>query len=175
MGHGLSQLNSLTAAEAREQFLKCCGSETWADSMVTQRPFADVAELLNKAAEVWWSLAEADWLAAFHCHPKIGEQKAAANVAAESRSWSAAEQAGTRAAAAETMSELALGNRQYEERFGYIFIVCASGKSATEMLGLLRERIYNDPQKELRVAAGEQSKITQLRLNKLLESLEERV
>ena len=175
MPSGLSNLNSLPAAAARAEFLKCCGSETWADGMIAQRPFADVTELLNKAAAVWWSLAEADWLAAFHCHPKIGEQKAAANVAAESRSWSADEQAGTRAAASETMSELALGNRQYEERFGYIFIVCASGKSATEMLSLLRERMNNDPQKELRVAAGEQSKITRLRLNKLLESLEERV
>ena len=169
MDHALEQLNSLSADEALPELLKCCGSENWARRMEHERPFANQAELLNKADSIWWSLEAFDWLAAFHSHPKIGEQKAAAKVAVQAQSWSAAEQAGTRDARETTMLQLAEGNRQYEQRFGYIFIVCASGKTADEMLAILRERLGNEPDKELRVAAEEQRKITQLRLNKLVE------
>jgi 2-oxo-4-hydroxy-4-carboxy-5-ureidoimidazoline decarboxylase len=172
LDHALAQLNSLPATEARQEFLKCCGSQNWAGLMVASRPFKDLAELLNQADRNWWSLTAVDWLDAFRSHPKIGEQKAAEKVTEQARNWSAAEQAGTRDAAQETTEALAAGNREYEQRFGYIFIVCASGKSAAEMLAILRERLNNDPDAELRVAAEEQSKITHLRLKKLIESLE---
>ena len=137
--------------------------------MVEERPFGNVAELLSKADHIWWSLESDDWLAAFRSHPKIGEQKAAEKVAEQARVWSEAEQAGIRDAAQEATQALADGNREYEKRFGYIFIVCASGKTADEMVGILRERLSNDLDKELYVAAEEQRKITQLRLKKLLE------
>lgn len=136
--------------------------------MADERPFVDFAELLSKAESIWWSLAAGDWLAAFRSHPKIGEQKAAAEVAEQARAWSEAEQAGTSHTAPETFAELAEANRQYEQRFGYIFIVCASGKTADEMLDSLRERLRHDRDKELHAAAEEQRKITQLRLKKLL-------
>jgi OHCU decarboxylase len=141
--------------------------------MVDERPFVDVADLLSKADSIWRSSASDDWLAAFRSHPKIGEQKAAEKVAEQARAWSEAEQAGTRDAAQETTLALAAGNREYEQRFGCIFIVCATGKTSAEMLAILRERLSNDPETELRAAAEEQRKITQLRLNKLVQSLEE--
>lgn len=169
MDHALERLNVLSPDEARKEFLKCCGSQNWARRVVAERPFVDVAELLGKADSIWWSLESDDWLTAFRGHPKIGEQKAAEKVAEQARVWSEAEQSGIRDAAQEATQALARGNREYEKRFGYIFIVCASGKTADEMLGILRERLRNDPDKELHVAAEEQRKITQLRLQKLLE------
>lgn len=166
--NALDRLNSLPPPEALSEFLKCCGSRKWAQRMADQRPFVDVSGLLSEADDIWRSLAGQDWLEAFRSHPKIGEQKAAEAQSAEARGWSEQEQAGTRDSAQETMQALAAGNREYEDRFGYIFIVCATGKTAAEMLAMLRERLSNDPDKELRVAAEEQRKITQLRLRKLI-------
>ena len=136
--------------------------------MVDQRPFVDVSELLSKADDSWRSLGAQDWLEAFRSHPKIGEKKAEQAQSAEARTWSEQEQAGTLDSAQETMAALAAGNREYESRFGYIFIVCATGKTSAEMLEILRDRLKNDPEDELRVAAEEQRKITQLRLRKLI-------
>lgn len=141
--------------------------------MVAERPFAKVDELLDKADSIWWSVEADDWLEAFRSHPQIGEQKAAEIVAEQARDWSEAEQTGARDAAPETKQALASGNRQYEQRFGFIFIVCASGKTANEMLAVLGERLSNDPDKELHIAAEEQRKITQLRLNKLVGNRQE--
>ena len=141
--------------------------------MVDERPFVNVDELLGKADSIWWSLESDDWLAAFRSHPKIGERKAAEKVAEQARAWSEAEQAGTRDAPGETARALTEGNSEYEQRFGFIFIVCATGKTADEILGILRERLRNDPDKELRVAAEEQGKITQLRLMKLIKNSRE--
>lgn len=168
MDHALENLNSLTPEEAQNEFLKCCGSHNWARRLAEARPFSTVDELLSKADSIWWSLEPADWLEAFRSHPKIGEQKAAEKVAARARAWSEAEQAGTRNAAHETMQALAAGNREYEQRFGFIFIVCASGRTGDEMLTMLQERLTNDPNRELQMAAEEQRKITQLRLGKSL-------
>jgi allantoicase len=137
--------------------------------MVEARPFQSVEELTAKAVQVWWSLERDDWLEAFRCHPKIGEKKTAAETSAEAQSWSAQEQLGIQSAAATTLVEVERLNREYEARFGYIFIVCASGKSSEEMLRILKSRIENDDESELRIAAGEQAKITELRLGKLLE------
>jgi OHCU decarboxylase len=164
----LERLNSLTANEAAAEFLKCCGSNNWARRMVAERPFMSLNKLLDSADQIWWSLEPREWLEAFHSHPKIGESKAAAAVAAAAQRWSEDEQSGMRDSAAETIAALAKLNREYEEKFGYIFIVCASGKSSEEMLEILRQRLENDREEELRIAAAEQAKITELRLKKLI-------
>ena len=137
--------------------------------MAAQRPFASTGELLDKADSIWWSLDPTDWLEAFRSHPKIGEKKAAQATSVEARAWSEQEQSGVQTAAHDTMQALAEGNRAYEQTFGYIFIICATGKSSEEMLTILHERLHNDSDQELRIAAQEQSRITQLRLKKLLE------
>jgi OHCU decarboxylase len=168
LNSALEQLNALPPEQAEQEFLKCCGCRNWARSLTDARPFADAATLFQKADSVWWSLRDEDWLEAFRAHPKIGEQKAAATQSEQARSWSAEEQSGVHDAANETKAALAAGNREYERRFGFIFIVCASGKTSAEMLALLKGRLQNDPETELRVAAEEQRKITRLRLEKLL-------
>ena len=136
--------------------------------MAVERPFGSLKQLIKDSDRIWWALGSTDWLEAFHSHPKIGEKKAAAAIAAEAQQWAEDEQSGTRAATAETIAELAELNSAYEKKFGYIFIVCASGKSSEEMLATLRNRLNNDPDDELRIAAAEQAQITQLRLRKLV-------
>ncbi len=164
----LARLNDLPAGEAERELLTCCGSRVWARRMAAARPFADERSLLEKAATVWWGLTEADWLEAFRSHPRIGERKAEAGQTSREQAWSAGEQSGMESAAEATQRALAEGNRAYDERFGFIYIVCASGKSADEMLGILTRRLANDPATELRAAAEEQRKITRIRLEKLL-------
>ena len=138
--------------------------------MADERPFQNLEELLAKADAEWWALNEEDWLEAFSRHPKIGERKSEREQAAKARRWSEQEQAGARSADEETRRELAGLNREYLQKFGYIYIICATGKTADEMLALLKERLKNDPDQEIRVAAEEQRKITHLRLIKSLES-----
>jgi allantoicase len=157
----LDWLNALSFPEAETALLACCGSRAWARRMAAGRPFRDRADLVKMSDGIWWSLGSEDWLEAFRAHPRIGEKGGR---------WATQEQAGTRGARPEVLSELAEANRRYESRFGHIFIVCATGKSALEMLTLLQERFGNDPDAELRVAAEEQRKITNLRLEKLLPS-----
>lgn len=164
----ITSLNSLSPGEAEAEFLKCCGSHRWASRMVEQRPFENRARLNETAERLWWSLDPQDWLEAFRSHPRIGEKKAAAVASEQSKRWSEAEQASVNNAGNETLQQLADLNRQYEEKFGYIFIVCATGKTSEEMLAILRDRLGNDPNEELRHAAGEQAKITALRLRKLI-------
>lgn len=136
--------------------------------MTEARPFASLEDLLDKADSVWRSLSEKDWLEAFRAHPKIGEQKAAAAQPEQARNWSSQEQSGIESAAIEISAALATGNQEYEKRFGFIFIVCATGKTSEEMLAILNRRLQNEPGTELPVAAAEQRKITRLRLEKLL-------
>jgi OHCU decarboxylase len=167
----LERLNSLPATEAEKEFLKCCGAGNWARRMAEQRPFGSVQDMTETADRIWWSLEPNDWLEAFHSHPRIGEKKAAADTSVEAQKWSEAEQSGTHDSDRQTMEALAQLNREYEEKFGYIFIICATGKTSEEMLASLRKRFNNDPPEELRIAAGEQAKITRLRLNKLIETL----
>jgi OHCU decarboxylase len=164
----VAKLNHLGADEARAALLACCGSTRWAAEVEALRPFWDVGQLLNIAGRVWRELDDDDRLEAFRAHPKIGESKAAAETGEEARRWAEGEQSGARDAAAETLDALTEANREYEGRFGFIFIVCATGKTAEEMLGLLRARLGNDPETELRVAAAEQWRITELRLRKFL-------
>ncbi len=164
----LERLNALPPEQAEAELLKCCGSTNWARRMARQRPFRATPELLEAADRVWWELGREDWLEAFSRHPKIGEKAAAHAAAGETRRWSEEEQARTRGARQDVLAALAEANRVYQERFGYIFIVCATAKTSEEMLALLRQRLQNDPGAELRIAAEEQRRITRLRLEKLL-------
>jgi OHCU decarboxylase len=164
----IEKLNHLGGNEARAALLACCGSTRWAEEVVALRPFWDVGQLLNIAGRVWRELEREDWLEAFRAHPKIGESKTAKETGEEARRWAEGEQSGAREAAVETLDALTEANREYEGRFGHIFIVCATGKTAEEMLGLLRARMGNDPETELHVAGAEQWRITELRLKKFL-------
>ena len=125
--------------------------------------------LIAQANDVWRTLDRDDWLEAFRSHPKIGEKKTANPVAAQSQQWSTQEQRGVANATPDAVDKLARLNRAYEEKFGFIFIVCATGKSSDEILALLEQRLTNVPETELPIAAAEQAKITELRLRKLLD------
>ena len=166
-GH-VGRLNRLTGEEARAALLDCCGSARWAREVAALRPFRDVGSLLHAGERIWFALGRVDWLEAFRAHPRVGEKKAAGPVSEDARRWSEGEQSRASAAAEETKAALAQANRAYEEKFGFIFIVCATGKTAEEMLAILRGRLKNDAETELRAAAAEQWRITELRLKKLL-------
>lgn len=164
----LSALNELDVAARREVLRNCCGSSVWIEKMLALFPMGSAEELFAAAVEVWRICEEKDWREAFGHHPKIGDMESLKRKFAATADWAGAEQAGTIGAGIGVLEGLAEGNRRYEEKFGYIFIVCATGKSAMEMLGLLRERLGNEPEKEVLIAMGEQEKITRLRLEKLL-------
>ena len=166
--HDLAWLNSLSTDEAVKELLQCCGSKRWARQMADARPYENLADAIARANEIWQSLDRDDWLEAFRSHPKIGEKKSAETVSAQARQWSGQEQAGVNTASTETTNALATLNHAYEQKFGFIFIICATGKTSDEMLDALRERLDHDPAEELPIAAAEQSKITELRLKKLL-------
>jgi OHCU decarboxylase len=168
MGQGIERLNGLPREEAEGELLKCCGSSRWAREVASRRPFGSAEELMDEADEVWRSLGAADWLEAFSRHPKIGERKAASAQTEQERAWSADEQSKVGEADEAAREELARLNQVYAEKFGYIFIVCATGRTPAEMLALLRARLTNDAEAEIRVAAEEQRRITRLRLQKLL-------
>jgi OHCU decarboxylase len=166
--HDLAWLNSLTAAEAATELRQCCGSSRWAELVSNDRPYPTLDTLITHADLVWWTLTTQDWLEAFRSHPKIGEKKAGDKVSAQSSQWSGQEQAGVSSASQDTVNSLASLNQAYVEKFGFIFIICATGKTSEEMLAALKERLQHDADTELRLAAAEQAKITQLRLKKLL-------
>ncbi|HEY4111064.1 2-oxo-4-hydroxy-4-carboxy-5-ureidoimidazoline decarboxylase [Puia sp.] len=156
----LENLNILDATAKTTALRHCCGSQVWVDRMLAGFPYSDQPSLLAAAARNWRQCSPADWLEAFHHHPKIGARTTDATAAAE--------QSGASSAPTDILQRLATDNQRYEERFGYIFIVCATGKSAYEMLGILNTRLDNPTDEELRIAMTEQEKITLLRLQKLL-------
>ncbi|MBM4281610.1 MAG: allantoicase [Deltaproteobacteria bacterium] len=164
----LVSLNALGADAAVDVFRAFCGSTAWAQALAAARPFADVRALFATAEAAFWRLDEAALLEAFAAHPRIGAQQAAPSQNAQSAAWSHGEQAGAQGAASSTTAQLAALNQRYAERFGFIYIVFASGKSAEQMLALLEERVGNDRSTELEGAAREQLKITRLRLEKWL-------
>ena len=166
MSDVLARWNELRREEAEREILACCGSRTWAASMASKRPIQDEASLLAASDVAWQDLREADWLEAFRSHPRIGETCAENTGPAQSSAWSAQEQ--QKAATGDEAVKMALkwGNREYEQKFGRIFIVCATGISASEILEILRRRLHNDEATELRQAAEEQRKIMYLRLKK---------
>ena len=165
----VTELDAMTAPRAAEVLASCCGSTRWVSAMVARRPFKSRGAVKSAADEVWKSLESSDWLEAFASHPRIGERSSATQPGELGNSWAAAEQSGVEVARHDVRSALAEANRKHEERFGYIYIVCATGKTAEEMLALARERLRNDPDDELKIAAEEQRKITRLRLDKLLD------
>lgn len=164
----LSEINSLNEPAARQLLTTCCGSARWVDDLLAARPFLHEDDLISKATKCWNSTTEKDWLEAFRHHPKIGDLENLKKKFAATQHLAGAEQSAVNTASEATLRSLAEGNEAYEKRFGFIFIVCATGKSAEEMLALLEQRIHNDRDAELRIAAAEQHKITLLRLKKLL-------
>jgi 2-oxo-4-hydroxy-4-carboxy-5-ureidoimidazoline decarboxylase len=163
----LAEWNGRSPEAAAEAILPCNGSSVWATLMASHRPFDSPEAVFAMADTVWASLPESDWHEAFDSHPRIGEKKAKA-ATAKSLDWSGGEQAAAKLDE-QTQAELAEANREYEAKFGRIFLVCATGKSATEMLGILRRRLKNDAKTELQEAAEQQRQITQLRLRKWLQ------
>jgi len=163
----LNTINSWTEEEAYAALLRCCGAWSWAEQMAARRPYACERELLDAAREIWRALPRAAWLEAFAAHPKIGDLDALKKKFATTAAWSADEQTGLAGASDATFAALAEANQRYEARFGHIFIVCASGKSAGAMLALLEERLMSAPEDEIRIAAAEQEKIMLLRLQKI--------
>ncbi|MGA8270789.1 MAG: 2-oxo-4-hydroxy-4-carboxy-5-ureidoimidazoline decarboxylase [Candidatus Sulfotelmatobacter sp.] len=170
----LARWNRSSIEEASAAILPCCGSNAWAQGMVARRPFAGEAELLRASDETWQNLTRSDWMEAFNSHPRIGESRPASSsskqiVTAQSVEWSAEEQRRVADAGADFETSLANANREYETRFNRIFIVCATGKSASEILQILRSRLKNDEETELQEAAEQQRQITQIRLRKWLQ------
>jgi 2-oxo-4-hydroxy-4-carboxy-5-ureidoimidazoline decarboxylase len=161
----LDRINRAEEADAEAMFRECCGSTRWARLMTLARPFGSEIELTYTASAIWRDLRDADWLEAFSAHPKIGETRSAETRSAD---WSAGEQSGMDSADELVKQQLADANREYYDKFGFIFIVCATGKSADEMLRICRTRLANGPETEIHNAAREQQEITEIRLRKLL-------
>jgi 2-oxo-4-hydroxy-4-carboxy-5-ureidoimidazoline decarboxylase len=166
----LAHWNSLDAEAAAREILGCCGSQAWAAALAAKRPIPDVASLHEASDTVWRNLPEAAWQQAFDSHPRIGQQHPQTRATEESLRWSAQEQSTALSADAAATLALIDANRRYEHRFGRIFIICASGKTASEILTILESRLENDPETELHEAAEQQRQITQLRLRRWLES-----
>ena len=160
-------LNGLPESDSRAELLRCCASTRWSAAMVAARPFASDAAVLAAADRAWWALGPEDWLEAFAAHPRIGDRASPDARHATTREWSRREQAGAATPDEEVRAALAAGNAEYERRFGHVFLIRATGRSAEEILAALRRRLGNDPDKELREAAGEQAEITRLRLERL--------
>jgi 2-oxo-4-hydroxy-4-carboxy-5-ureidoimidazoline decarboxylase len=166
----LAWLNALSAEEARSEFSRCCGAHRWAEDMAQARPFSSEEDVYERADTLWERTEPEDWREAMTHHPRIGDVSRLREKFKASGAWSEQEQQGMQGAGEDVVQALADGNQEYEARFGFIFLVCATGKSAAQMLGLLRGRMKNPPDRELRIAAEEQAKITRIRLEKLLSS-----
>lgn len=154
----LETIHGWSDEEAKGNFFQCCGSARWAEEMTRKRPFSNERILKQVAEEIWQNLDHEDWLEAFAQHPQIGDLE---SLRAKQ------EQSGVATASDETLEALAKGNQEYEQKNGFVFLVCATGKSAEEMLSMLEERLQNETEMELEIAAGEQSKITNLRLERI--------
>ena len=166
----LARWHTLKPSDAAAEILSCCGSRAWAAQMAAKRPYADEQSFFAAADDCWLHLVEADWLEAFRSHPRIGEKHAENKTTATSAAWSRSEQGQMNEADAAILLRMREGHREYEERFGRIFIVCASGKQPAEMLRILEHRLTNDPAQELLESAAQQQQIMQLRLRKWLEA-----
>ncbi|MFI5132044.1 MAG: 2-oxo-4-hydroxy-4-carboxy-5-ureidoimidazoline decarboxylase [Chitinophagales bacterium] len=170
----LHDLNTLPAQQLKDELRKCCGSSAWVNKMLPFFPAEDLVEILEDAEEQWYKCSRDDWKEAFTHHPRIGDveslkKKFTSTGDPVTKGWASAEQSGVNTASEQTIRALAKANEEYEKKFGYIFIVCATGKSAEEMLGMLESRLLNSLDDEIEIAADEQNKITKLRLEKLLD------
>lgn len=164
---GLSPLNNVSDAEAYRSLVRCCGAEKWVDAMLKARPYTSMDDLYDKAEKFMDQLSEEDWREAFTHHPKIGDLHVLRQKFNTTATWEAGEQSSVATATDDLLRELQEYNIRYEDKFGYIFIICATGRSADSMLDQLKLRLPNDKEKELAIAANEQKKITLLRLEKL--------
>ena len=164
----LHELNILPKEQLIKELSKCCGSSAWVNKMLVFFPADDLVEILEDAEEQWYKCNEEDWKEAFKHHPKIGNIESLKKKFASTVQWASDEQSAASHASQQTIEALAEGNRLYEEKFGHIFIVYATGKSAEEILTILQSRLQNNPEVEIEIAADEQNKITKLRLEKLL-------
>ncbi len=163
----IAEFHHLDASQKKKLLYQCCGSTAWVEKMLSVPPANDLIDLFEDAEEKWYDCSEKDWLEAFSQHPKIGDLDSLKKKFADTAIWASSEQSSVEAASQPMLEELAKGNKLYEEKFGYIFIVSATGKSAEEMLKILNERLKNSPEDEIKIAMEEQNKITQLRLEKL--------
>jgi len=165
----IDQFNKLSDDEAKTEITRCCGASNWVKKVLDNRPYNNKNSLLELAEKEWFNLAQDDWLEAFQHHPKIGDINSLSKKYANTQKWAEGEQSGVNSASENIIHNLAQGNKDYEEKFGYIFIVCATGKTAQEMLDILNTRLPNNAEEEIKIAIGEQNKITKIRLEKLLE------
>lgn len=163
----IAEFDHLSESEKYNELFKCCGSTSWANLMLTVFPANSLAHILISADEKWAQCEKEDYLEAFTHHPKIGDKNLLKEKFASTAAWALNEQSGVNMASDDVIDALAKGNQDYQTKFGYIFIVCATGKSAEEMLGLLELRLPNNHDKEIEIAAIEQAKITRIRLEKL--------
>ena len=169
----IGRFNDLAPTHASKALLDCCGSRAWVAAMMARRPYGSDSDFFLTADAIWSGLSRRDWLEAFRHHPAIGAGKAAAQQSAEAKKWSAGEQSVAQQAPPDTLAEMAEANFEYQSKFGYVFLICAEGKSADEILASLRRRMSNNSKAEIQIAAEEQRKITRLRLEKLLRGLAE--
>lgn len=167
---GIERFNRLARTVARRALEDCCGSRRWAERVLAQRPYASAERLYDAAHKEWAELSRKDWLEAFRHHPPIGATKAKEKQSRTARQWSAEEQGAAQRVTAETQAVMAAANEAYEAAFGHVFLICAAGKTSEEILQSIQQRLSNDAEVEMQVAAEEQRKITRLRLQKLLES-----
>ncbi|HEY2470287.1 MAG TPA: 2-oxo-4-hydroxy-4-carboxy-5-ureidoimidazoline decarboxylase [Terracidiphilus sp.] len=167
MNSVLDEWNKADEHAARDAMLACCAAQRWAAGMVALQPIANIGDLSEAADRVWATMSEPDWLEAFAAHPRIGERKAVSG-SEKSAAWSRHEQAGAGSASADILRELAEGNAAYEQRFGFPYVVCATGKGASEMLAILKHRLPGERMAELKEAAEQQRQIMQIRLGKWL-------
>lgn len=163
----IAEFDHLGAEEKKTLLQQCCGSNSWVNNMLTALPAEDLVDLLEIAEEQWYACHEPDWREAFSHHPKIGDISTLKEKFASTAHLAEGEQSAVKQASEQTLQQLAEANQAYENRYGYIFIVCATGKSADEMLQLLNLRLYNNPEVEIQIAMEEQLAITKLRLEKL--------
>ncbi len=163
----IAEFDHLDEEKKQELLFKCCGSSSWVNKMLPVFPVEDLVDLLESAEEKWNECSEEDWKEAFEHHPKIGDINSLKEKFASTKEWASTEQGGLNNASENIINELLRVNKKYEERFGFIFIVCATGKSAEEMLLVLNSRFNNPADKEIKIASAEQLKITNLRLEKL--------
>lgn len=162
-----STLNAMPNDQAEDTFRQCCAASDWVAGMAQARPYHSLDEVLASSDRIWSTMDENNWLEAFTAHPQIGNVDTLRAKFANTKALAAGEQSSVQQASEATIQALAKGNTDYLQKFGFIFIVCATGKSADEMLSMLQQRIVNDRQKELANAAAEQHKITTIRLKKL--------
>lgn len=168
MSQSLAQWNEAEDGSALDVMLACCGSLRWAKALIAQRPISDEPDLHEVADSAWNAMEEADWMEAFACHPRIGERKGS-HASSQSSRWSQQEQSSVIIANETTLARLAEWNASYEDKFGFTYIVCATGKSPEEMLSILSRRLSGDRASELREAAEQQRQIMHIRLRKWLD------